>query len=116
MRPGWIAILLMFPVAALAHRLDEYLQATRFSLALDRVVLKMNLTPGVEVAPAIFALITTNRDGRISEAEGRAYANQVLKEIVVETLKTRDDFPTNDGKCWSFGNANWLTPSGSRKR
>jgi hypothetical protein len=83
-RIGSVAILLVLPVTMLAHRLDEYLQATRLSLALDRVVLKMDLTPGVDVAPLIFALINTNRDGRISEAEGRAYANQVLKETVLE--------------------------------
>ena len=79
-----LAILLALPVTLFAHRLDEYLQAARFSLASDRIVLKMDLTPGIDVAPLIFALINTNHDGRISEAEGRAYANQVLKEIVVE--------------------------------
>src|ERR1041384_7833664 len=80
--PGAIAVLLL-PVA-LAHRIDEYLQAARFSLAPDRIVLKIDLTPGGEVAPAIFAQINTRRDGRISDAEGRAYANQVLNDIVIE--------------------------------
>lgn len=101
LRLGSIAILLMFPGAALAHRLDEYLQATRLSLALDRLVLKIDLTPGVEVAPVIFARINTNRDGRISAAEGRAYANQVLNEIVIEMDGrkphldlVRSEFPT----------------------
>src|SRR5216117_551169 len=79
-----LAILLALPVTLFAHRLDEYLQAARFSLAPDQIVLKMDLTPGVDVAPLIFSLINTNHDGRISESEGRAYANQVLKEIVIE--------------------------------
>ena len=79
-----IVILLTFPAAIVAHRLDEYLQATRLSVAMDRIVLKTDLTPGVDVAPMIFALINTNHDGRISEAEGKAYAKQVLKEIVLE--------------------------------
>jgi len=77
-------ILLVFPATILAHRLDEYLQATRLSLAADRIVVKTDMTPGVDVAPLVFSLINSNRDGRISEAEGRAYANQVLKETVVE--------------------------------
>jgi hypothetical protein len=77
-------VLLLLPLAALAHRLDEYLQATRVSLALDRLVLKLDLTPSVEVAPVIFARINSSGSGRISVVEGRAYANQVLKEIVVE--------------------------------
>ena len=84
MRIGSMIILLAFPVTILAHRLDEYLQATRLSLALDRIVLKTDLTPGVDVAPVIFALINTNHDGRISEAEGKAYANEVLRETVIE--------------------------------
>src|SRR5258705_37246 len=101
MRLGAIAVLLMSPGVALAHRLDDYLQATRLSLALDRVFLKIDLTPGVEVAPVIFAMINTNRDGRISEAEGRAYANHVLNEIVIEMDGrkqhldlVRSEFPT----------------------
>ena len=84
MRVASIILLLALPATTLAHRLDEYLQATRFSLAADGIVLKMDLTPGVDVASLIFVSINTDRDGRISEAEGRTYAAQVLKEIVVE--------------------------------
>src|SRR4029450_9062115 len=83
-RISTIVILVMFPLTILAHRLDEYLQATRLDLAVDHIVLKMDLTPGVDVAPLIFALINTNRDGRISENEARAYVNQVLKEAILE--------------------------------
>jgi len=79
-----ILLVFIFPSTILAHRLDEYLQATRLALAVDRIVVKMDLTPGVDVAPLIFALINTNRDGRISETEARTYANQVLKETVLE--------------------------------
>ena len=79
-----IALLLAFPVTIAGHRLDEYLQATRLSLSPDRVVLKIDLTPGVDVAPLIFARINTNHDGRISEAEGIAYANHFLKEVILE--------------------------------
>lgn len=82
----WVVpiVALVFPPVATAHRLDEYLQATRVSLAPDRVVLEIDLTPGVDVAPLIFALINTDRDGRISVAEGKAYARQVLKDVVLE--------------------------------
>jgi hypothetical protein len=75
---------LLFPLTVRAHRLDEYLEAARMSLAMDGIVLRMDLTPGVDVAALIFATINTNRDGEISETEGRTYANQVLKEIVLE--------------------------------
>ena len=82
----WIVpiVALVFPTVAAAHRLDEYLQATRISLAPDRVVLEIDLTPGMDVAPMIYALINTDRDGRISAAEGQAYAKQVLKDVVLE--------------------------------
>ena len=100
-RHGLIALVLLLPGAAAAHQLEGYLQAARLSLALDRVGLKIDLTPGMDVAPAIFALITAKHDGRISEADGRAYANHVLNEIVMEIdgrkqhlELVRSDFPT----------------------
>jgi hypothetical protein len=81
---SFIGVLSAFGATASAHRIDEYLQAARLALAPDRVTLEMDLTPGVDVAPLIFALINTNHDGSVSEAEGRAYATQLLKEIVLE--------------------------------
>jgi hypothetical protein len=39
-----------FSNTAGAHRLDEYLQATRISIGANRIVLQMDLTPGMEVA------------------------------------------------------------------
>jgi hypothetical protein len=79
-----LGVLLVFSQPSGAHRLDEYLQATRLSLAGDRIGLEIDLTPGVDVAPMIFALINTDHDGRISEREGRAYANRFLNELVLE--------------------------------
>src|SRR5437879_1688317 len=79
-----ITILLALPVTARAHRLDEYLQATRLSLAPDHILLKIDLTPGVDVAPAIFALINTDRDGSISAAEGNVYAKRLLNDFIFE--------------------------------
>lgn len=100
-RNSFLVVFATFPLTSFAHRLDEYLQATRLAVATDRIVLKMDLTPGVDVAPAIFALIDTSRDGRISSAEGSAYANQVLEEIALEvdgTLRpldlVSDEFPS----------------------
>ena len=77
-------LLCAFGATASAHRIDEYLQAARLAIAPDRITLEMDLTPGVDVAPLIFALINTNHDGMISEAEARAYATQLLKEIVLD--------------------------------
>ena len=84
LRLGAIAILLVLPGTALAHRLDEIPPGDAPFARADRLVLKIDLTPGVQVAPALVARITTDRDGRISEEEGRAYANQVLNDVVLE--------------------------------
>ena len=41
----WLTVLLM-PLPAGAHRLDEYLQATRVGIERDRVSIDIDLTPG----------------------------------------------------------------------
>src|SRR5436853_2846118 len=82
-------IFLIFAQSATAHRLDEYLQATRLSLAANQVGVEIDLTPGVDVAPAIFAPINTDHDGRISPAEAERYANQVVRETVLEIDRHR---------------------------
>jgi hypothetical protein len=66
-----------------AHRLDEYLQATRVSIAADAIALEIDLTPGASVAAGVCATIDTNGDGEISEAEGQSYAGRVLDAISV---------------------------------
>src|SRR5262245_44491556 len=66
-----------------AHRLDEYLQATRLSVERDRIVVEIDLTPGVAVAPDVFEWIDTNHDGRISSTESDGYAQLVFSSIVL---------------------------------
>jgi hypothetical protein len=82
----WIAtfVALVFPRPAAGHRLDEYLQATRISIARDGIVLGIDLTPGAEVGPLIVALMNRDGDGWISAAEGRTYANQLVRDVVLE--------------------------------
>ncbi|TBU88477.1 HupE/UreJ family protein [Phytopseudomonas dryadis] len=82
MTKAWRALLAFllcacWSASAPAHRLDEYLQATMVAVASDHVVLQVRLTPGVEVAGAVLAAIDADGDGVLSEAEQRAYADQV---------------------------------------
>src|SRR3954464_3227923 len=84
-----------------AHRIDEYVQNTYIDPAPDRTTLELNLTPGVLVAPEMLALIDTDGDGEISETEGDAYANEVLRDITLEVdgepqplTLTSSQFPT----------------------
>lgn len=64
-----------------AHRLDEYLQATRIGVSEDRIDLEIDLTAGASIAPQIFALVDADGDGRISGAEGDGYARRVIEAI-----------------------------------
>ena len=64
-----------------AHRLDEYLQATRIGVSRDRIDLEIDLTPGASIAKDIFGLVDANDDGQISSAEGHEYARRVIEAI-----------------------------------
>ena len=79
MRPALFLLLSASVVSG--HRLDEYLQATAFSIGKERVQARITLTPGVAVAPAVMAGIDTDRDGVITEAEHHAYAGRVLSDL-----------------------------------
>src|SRR5260370_35606863 len=75
----WLAT----PAPARAHRLDEYLQATRITINAERVGLEVDLTAGLEMASEAFAWIHTNRDGQSPRVEGAAYTRQVRRPGVV---------------------------------
>jgi hypothetical protein len=82
MKPGPLTcLLLVLATDASAHRLDEYLQATRVSVATNRIDLSLNLTPGVAVADQVLVVIDKDRNGRVSKKEVTAYAQRVLKDI-----------------------------------
>jgi hypothetical protein len=75
------AILLWIGTPAIAHRLDEYLQATIISLEKGHIAAQIRLTPGVAVLPFVLASIDADDDGVISEAEQRTYAERVLRDL-----------------------------------
>lgn len=81
--------LFIFSSAVLAHRLDEYLQATLVVIEPDRVRLQINLTPGVAVAEQVLALIDRDRDGVISTNEAAAYC-ELLKHDLIVRLDQRE--------------------------
>ena len=74
----------MLVTGASAHRLEEYLQATRILVSTNRVELFIELTPGVAVAGQVVAVMDTDDDGVISNEEGAAYARRMLEDISVE--------------------------------
>jgi len=66
-----------------AHRLDEYLQAARVTIEPNRVVIDLDLTPGVAVAGVVLADIDRDRDGSISSGEAQAYVARVLSDLTL---------------------------------
>lgn len=75
--------LLVLAGTGLAHRLDEYLQATRIAVSSSRIELAFALTPGVAVAGQVLPHLDGNRDGQVSTAEARAYARRFLQDLVI---------------------------------
>lgn len=95
----WLAC----PAAATAHRLDEYLQATRIALSDDAVRVEIDLTPGIGVLSRVVGLIDSDGDGALSLAEQRAYSTLVvsLTNLSVDgtaapLVLARSDYPTLD--------------------
>jgi hypothetical protein len=70
-------------VSAYAHRVDEYLQATKISVEKDTVRAEIRLTPGVAVLPIVLATIDTDRNGVMSDSEQLAYARRVLGDLAL---------------------------------
>jgi nickel/cobalt transporter (NicO) family protein len=78
-----LALVLVQPVAGEAHRLDEYLQATRIAIEIASIEVDIDLTAGVDVAPRVWALVDTDKNGRVSEPEARKYATAVLAAMTL---------------------------------
>src|SRR5438067_9050604 len=84
---GLIALLpglLALPAAALAHPLDVYLQATYITVAPAQIVVELDLSPGVLVAPQVLPQLDSDGDQQISDAEGQAYGDAMLRNIVLQ--------------------------------
>lgn len=73
--------LLLSAAGVEAHRLDEYVEQTLVEIEPARVVLHLDLTAGVAVAPRVIAAIDTDGDGVISAAEEAAYAEAVRRDL-----------------------------------
>ena len=84
---GLIALLLTVlapPAAALAHPLDVYLQATYITVAPTQIVVELDLSPGVLVAPQVLPQLDPNGDQQISDAEGQVYVAAMLRQVVLQ--------------------------------
>jgi hypothetical protein len=67
-----------------AHRTEDYLQAARIGVEPDRVLITLDLTPGIAVADSFIAALDHDRDGSLSTEEQRAYTAQVMSALEIE--------------------------------
>jgi hypothetical protein len=99
----YLPLLLAFlavPSTVIAHRLDEYLQATLVAIGPGGFRFQINFTPGVAVAAKVLALIDRNGDGVISTNEAADYAELLKRDLTarldgrnVELTLTASSFP-----------------------
>ena len=79
-----VALLAATAASPSAHRLDEYLQASRVSLERTGVLLEIDLTPGASVADSIIALVDRDGDNTITPSEAERYGRAVIADVVLE--------------------------------
>ena len=85
--PALVALLLQWlapPTAALAHPADVYLQATYITVAPTQIIVELDLSPGVLVAPQVLPQLDTDGNEQISEAESQAYVDTVLQDVELQ--------------------------------
>ncbi len=78
-----LAVWLAMPSPLAAHRLDEYLQASRLLVDADRVTIELDLTPGASIASAVVASADGDRDGAVSAREQDAYARAIVASLAL---------------------------------
>lgn len=92
-RRGWLPLLgavamlvaLLLPSGtARAHPLDIFLQASYLTVGTGQIVVELDLTPGVLVAPAALTEIDSDGNAQISDAEAQAYAEGVLSSVTLQ--------------------------------
>lgn len=77
-------LLVVFPVSAAAHPLDEFYQSTFITVVPNRITMQIELYTGALIAPQVLAMIDINQDDHITEAEGQAYVDLFLADVVFE--------------------------------
>ncbi len=72
------------PRVALAHPLDQYLLYSYITVSPTQIVVELDMSPGVLIAPGLLPGIDANGDQQISDAEGQAYVSIVLPNFVLQ--------------------------------
>lgn len=95
-----IIVLFFMPVfSALAHRLNEYLQATTIVLTKTNISFQLHLTAGSDIAKKILKEIDTNGDGILSSSEQQIYAQLIVDNLSL-SIDNREESLRMDS--WRF--------------
>jgi hypothetical protein len=93
MRKAFIVLALalgsVLAAPAIAHALDEYVQATLVSVERNQILASVRLKPGVEVFPAVFRAIDTDSNGALSKEEETKYLQRVIGDLAFSVDGTR---------------------------
>lgn len=87
---------LIFPPRVVAHPLDEFYQATFITIVPNRITMQIELYTGVLVAPQILPMLDADQDDIISEAEGQAYIDLFLDDVLFEIDGTPSPLTATD--------------------
>src|SRR3954470_18408728 len=84
-----LLILLFVVVSSVsAHPLDEIVHASYLTLTNETLLVDVDVSPGVLVAAKVLPMIDTDNSGDISQAEGQAYADTVVKSLSLKANNT----------------------------
>jgi hypothetical protein len=75
--------LLLVPALSYAHPRDELEQATYLEILPKHVTIEVNLAPGDIIASDFASLLDTDHDGKMTESEQSAFANQLLSNLLL---------------------------------
>lgn len=78
-----ILLWVMLSSVVQAHPLDELHQITYVLLSPDHITLRLELYPGLAIAPQFLGELDANHDDTISEAERAAYLEYLLADITL---------------------------------
>jgi ABC-type nickel/cobalt efflux system permease component RcnA len=84
---GAIALVVLTLLApsqsARAHSLDIYLQASYLTVEPGQIVVELDMSPGVLIAPQLLPELDSDGDQQISDAETQAYVTSVLSNVTL---------------------------------
>jgi hypothetical protein len=80
---GVFTLTLAFAGAVDAHTLDEYVQALRVGVRSARLLVFLDLTPGINIAAHVLQRIDGDGDDALSPTEAEAYARSVIADLAI---------------------------------